>query len=49
MQAELYMNSVLYRDTAYEVEPGFIGEKKDLMDRLSDTDLLARFLLENLF
>lgn len=49
MQAELYMNSVLYRDTAYEVEPGFIGEKKDLMDRLSDTDLLARFLPENLF
>jgi hypothetical protein len=48
MHAELYMHSVLYRDTAYEVEPGFIGEKKELIDRLSDTDLLARFLLENL-
>ncbi len=49
MRAELYLNSVLYRDTAYEVEPGFIGEKKELLDRLSDTDLLARFLLEELF
>lgn len=49
MHAELYLDSVLYRDTAYEVEPGFIGEKKELLDRLSDTDLLARFLLENLF
>jgi hypothetical protein len=49
MHAELYLNSVLYRETAYEVEPGFIGEKKELLDRLSDTDLLARFLLENLF
>ncbi|HYA86832.1 MAG TPA: hypothetical protein VEI57_07210 [Nitrospirota bacterium] len=49
MHAELYMHSVLYRDTAYEVEPGFIGEKKELLERLSDTDLLTRFLLENLF
>jgi hypothetical protein len=49
MHAELYLNSVLYRETAYEVEPGFIGEQKELLDRLSDTDLLARFLLENLF
>lgn len=23
--AEVYMNSVLYEDTAYEVQPGFIG------------------------
>lgn len=49
MHAELYLDSVLFRDTAYEVEPGFIGEKKELLDRLSDTDMLARFLLENLF
>lgn len=46
--AEIYLDSVIYRDTAYTVEPGFIGEKKELLDRLSDTDLLARFLLENL-
>ncbi len=48
MGAEAYMNSVLYGNVAYEAEPGFIGEKQELMDRLSDTDLLARFLLENL-
>ncbi len=49
MHAEVYGDSVLYADTAYQVDPGFIGEKQDLLDRLSDTDLLARFLLENLF
>jgi hypothetical protein len=49
MPAELYLDSVLYRETAYLVEPGFIGEQKELLDSLSDTDLLARFLLENLF
>jgi len=49
MNAEVYLDSLIYRDVAYEVEPGFIGEKKELLDRLSDTDLLARFLLENLF
>jgi len=48
MKAEIYLDSVIYQDTAYEVESGFIGEKKELMDRLSDTDLLSRFLLENL-
>jgi len=47
--AEIYMNSVIYQETAYEVETGFIGEKKELIERLSDTDLLSRFLLENLF
>jgi hypothetical protein len=49
MQAELYLNSVLYRDTAYEVEPGFIAKGKELINRLSDTELLKRYLLENLF
>src|SRR5512141_690550 len=48
MQAEVYMNSLIYRDIAYEAEPGFIGEKKELLDSLSETDILARFLLENL-
>jgi hypothetical protein len=46
--AELYLDSLLYGDTAYAVEPGFIGEKKELLDRLSDAELLARFLLDNL-
>jgi len=46
--AEIYMNSVLVQETAYEVELGFLGEKHELMDNLSDTDLLSRFLLENL-
>jgi hypothetical protein len=48
MDAEIYLDSVIYRDTAYVAEPGYIGEKKELMDGLSDTDLLARFLLDNL-
>ncbi len=48
MGAEAYLNSVIYRDVAYVAEPGFIGEKQELINRLSDTDLLARFLLENL-
>jgi hypothetical protein len=48
MNAEVYLDSLLYRDTAYVVEPGFIGEKKELLDRLSDTELLARFLLDTL-
>jgi len=46
--AEIYLDSVIYRETAYTVEPGFIGEKQELLERLSDTDLLARFLLDNL-
>ncbi len=49
MNAEIYMDSVIYRDTGYQTEPGFIGEEKELMEKLSDTDLLARYLLENLF
>ncbi len=48
MGAEAYLSSVIYRNVAYEAEPGFIGEKQELMDRLSDTDLLTRFLLEHL-
>jgi riboflavin synthase alpha subunit len=48
MNAELYLDSVLYRETAYVADAGFIGEKKELLDRLSDTELLARFLLDSL-
>ncbi len=46
--AEIYLDSLIYNDTAYAIEPGFIGEKKELIDRLSDTELLARFLLDSL-
>ncbi|OGW37581.1 MAG: hypothetical protein A2010_11175 [Nitrospirae bacterium GWD2_57_9] len=47
-KAEIFLDSLIYRDTAYVAEPGFIGEKKELIDSLSDTDLLARFLLDSL-
>jgi len=47
-RAEIYLDSVIYRDTAYAADPGFIGEKKELIDRLTDTELLARFLLDSL-
>lgn len=46
--AEIYLDSLIYKNTAYVVEPGFIGEKKELLDGLSDTELLARFLLDGL-
>lgn len=46
--AEIYLDSLIYRDVAYTAEPGFIGEKKELLERLSDTELLARFLLDTL-
>jgi hypothetical protein len=48
LNAEIYLDSVIYKDIAYEVEQGFIGEKKELIERLSDTELLARFLLDTL-
>lgn len=48
MHAEIYLDSIIVKETAYVVEPGFIGEKKELIEKLSDTELLARFLLENL-
>ncbi len=46
--ADIYLDSLIYQNTAYQVEPGFIGEKEDLLDRLSDTELLTKFLLDNL-
>ncbi len=48
MHAEIYLDSVIYRDTAYQAEQGFIGEEKELMEKLADTELLTRYLLENL-
>ena len=48
MDAEIYLESVIIGDTAYEAESGFIGEEKEVMEKLSDTDLLARFLLDEM-
>ncbi len=48
LNAEIYLDSIIYRDVAYQVEPGFVGEKKELIDRLSDMELLTRFLLDTL-
>jgi hypothetical protein len=48
MKAEIYLDSILFEETAYQTVPGFIGEEQALMEKLSDTDLLTRFLLENL-
>jgi len=48
MRAEAYMDSLIYKDTAYTADPGFIGEEKDVMEKMTDNDILARFLLENL-
>ncbi len=44
--AELYLDSLICNNTAYTVEPGF--EKKELLEKLTDTEPLARFLLDNL-
>ncbi len=48
LQAEAYLDSVIFKDTAYQADPGFLGEETEVMEKLSDTDILARFLLENL-
>jgi hypothetical protein len=48
LYAGVYLNSIIYGETAGEVELGFVGEKKELIDRLSDTELFARFLLDPL-
>jgi hypothetical protein len=47
-KAEIYMDSIIYGETAYRADPGFVGEKKELIERLSDTELLTRFLLDSL-
>lgn len=48
LHAEIYLDSIIYHETAYVVEQGFIGEKKVFLEKLTDTELLTRFLLENL-
>lgn len=48
-KAELFLDSVIFKDVAYVADSGYIGEKKELIDSLSDTELLSRFLLDSLF
>jgi len=48
IHGEIYLHSIIYKETAYVVESGFLGEKKELLDKLTDTELLTRFLLEHL-
>ncbi len=43
-----YDENILFTVDSRQSEPRFIGEKKELIDRLSDTELLARFLLDSL-
>ncbi len=48
MKAEIYLDSIIFKDSAYQSVLGFIGEEREVMEKLSDTELLTRFLLENL-
>jgi hypothetical protein len=48
LKAETYRDSIVIGDTAYEAESVFLGDERSVRERLSDTDLLARFLLDNL-
>lgn len=48
MGAEIYLTSLIYRETAYAIELGYIGEKQELLDRLSDADMLAQYLINKL-
>jgi hypothetical protein len=48
LNAEAYQNSIIIGSIGYEAEPGFLGDEQSVLEKLSDTDLLARFLLENL-
>jgi hypothetical protein len=48
LNAEAYQNSIIIGSIGYEAEPGFLGDEQTVMEKLSDTDLLARFLLENM-
>jgi hypothetical protein len=48
LHAETYRDSIIIGDTAYEAESGFLGDEQSVRERLSDTDLLTRFLLDNL-
>lgn len=45
MKAEISLDSILYRNIPYQVEPGSIGEEQKVMNKISDTELLAQFLL----
>lgn len=57
--AEVYMDSVIYKDTAYQADPGFIAEERIASDKPEDKkdtqkdqknsyDDLSKFILDNL-
>lgn len=48
MHAEIYLESIICRDIAYEVESGFIGTPQSVEEPLSDTELLTKGLLDGL-
>ena len=60
MGAEVYMDSVIYRDVAYQADPGFIAEKQTPGEKQEDPpgeppkdksrngDDLSDFILDNL-
>ena len=45
---ETSLDSVLVGQTAYEAEPGFLVQEHEIMDKLADTELPARYLTEDL-
>lgn len=60
MKAEVYMDSVIYQDIAYQADPGFIAEKilpeepaeevasESLEEIPSEPDQLSKYILDNL-
>ncbi len=44
MGAEAYMDSIIYRDVAYQADPGFIAVRRDV----EGPDDLSQYLLKNL-
>lgn len=48
LKAEIYLDSVIIEETAYHADPGFLGEKKEVQEKLTDTELLGRFLLDEM-
>lgn len=60
MQAEVYMDSVIYQDVAYQADPGYIAEQivpgqpanenpeEKAGDAPSEPDQLSKYILDNL-
>lgn len=53
-KADIYMDSILYKDVAYQAEPGFLGipqtkkaeKTAESLEQVDDTKILADFLLK---